>query len=85
MQQIEDKLSVIHVSGTKGKGSTSAYCEAILRCHGYKTGFFSSPHLVAVRERIRINGLPLSEADFTRYFWNVYKKLEAKRVNGKDF
>lgn len=84
VQQLEEKLSVIHVSGTKGKGSTSAYCESILRCHGYKTGFYSSPHLVAVRERIRINGHPLSEADFTNHFWNVYKKLEAKRDNDTD-
>lgn len=84
VKQLEANLSVIHVSGTKGKGSTSAYCESILRCHGYKTGFFSSPHLVAVRERIRINGHPLSEADFTRHFWNVYKKLEAKRDSNTD-
>merc|ERR1711976_1143648 len=38
-----DRLSVIHVSGTKGKGSTCAFCESILRSHGVKTGFFSSP------------------------------------------
>uniref|UniRef100_F1LG17 Folylpolyglutamate synthase n=1 Tax=Ascaris suum TaxID=6253 RepID=F1LG17_ASCSU len=53
-----DKLNVIHVSGTKGKGSTCAFTESILRRLGYKTGFYSSPHLVHVRERIRINGRP---------------------------
>jgi folylpolyglutamate synthase len=75
-----DELSVIHVSGTKGKGSTCAFCESILRHHGYKTGFFSSPHLVAVRERIRINGQPLSELDFAKYFWKVYNPLLELRV-----
>jgi len=68
-------LSVVHVSGTKGKGSTCAFTESILRHHGYKTGFFSSPHLVEVRERIRIDGEPLSRKKFTEYFWNTYEPL----------
>ncbi|XP_078685851.1 folylpolyglutamate synthase, mitochondrial-like [Branchiostoma floridae x Branchiostoma belcheri] len=70
-----DGLSVIHVSGTKGKGSVCAMCESILRAHGYKTGFYSSPHLVQVRERIRINGQPISRDDFSKYFWSCYNKL----------
>jgi folylpolyglutamate synthase len=53
------KLSVIHVAGTKGKGSTSAMIESILRNAGYKTGLYTSPHLIDVRERIRINGYVL--------------------------
>ncbi|CAK1548041.1 unnamed protein product [Leptosia nina] len=70
-----DELSVIHVAGTKGKGSTSAMCESILRAYGYRTGFYSSPHLVAVRERIRLAGIPLSEATFADYFHKVYDAL----------
>ncbi|XP_064616847.1 folylpolyglutamate synthase, mitochondrial-like [Liolophura sinensis] len=70
-----DKLSVIHVSGTKGKGSTCAMSESILRHHGYKTGFFSSPHLVEVRERIQINGQPISRDMFSSYFWEVHDRL----------
>ena len=66
-----NSLSVIHISGTKGKGSTCAFTESILRHHGFKTGFFSSPHLVEVRERIRINGDPISRRKFTGYFWDV--------------
>ncbi|XP_055352441.1 folylpolyglutamate synthase, mitochondrial-like isoform X3 [Paramacrobiotus metropolitanus] len=69
------KLNVIHISGTKGKGSTCAFTESLLRHLGYKTGFYSSPHLVAVRERIRINGRPISEELFTQYFWEVYGRL----------
>ncbi|KAL0108879.1 hypothetical protein PUN28_014177 [Cardiocondyla obscurior] len=74
-----DELSVIHVSGTKGKGSTCAFTEAILRQHGFSTGFFSSPHLVSVRERIRLNGEPISQTHFARFFWNVYQRLEQNR------
>ncbi|XP_038208497.1 folylpolyglutamate synthase, mitochondrial-like [Zerene cesonia] len=70
-----DKLSVIHVAGTKGKGSTSAMCESILRTHGYRTGFYSSPHLIAVRERIRLAGRPLSEDLFAHHFHRVYDAL----------
>lgn len=50
------KLSVIHIAGTKGKGSTAAMVENMLRQCGYTTGLFTSPHLMDVRERIRING-----------------------------
>eukprot|EP00092_Neocalanus_flemingeri_P039637 GFUD01043167.1.p1 GENE.GFUD01043167.1~~GFUD01043167.1.p1 ORF type:complete len:537 (+),score=171.68 GFUD01043167.1:268-1878(+) len=70
-----DKLKVIHVSGTKGKGSTCAFCESILRHSGLKTGFYSSPHLVSVTERIRINGEPIDQDKFTSYFWSVYDKV----------
>ncbi|XP_020298129.1 folylpolyglutamate synthase, mitochondrial-like isoform X1 [Pseudomyrmex gracilis] len=83
MEQL-DNLSVIHVSGTKGKGSTCAFTENILRHHGFSTGFFSSPHLVSVRERIRLNGEPISQSHFTHFFWNVYRNLEQKREYESD-
>ncbi|XP_022322466.2 folylpolyglutamate synthase, mitochondrial-like isoform X1 [Crassostrea virginica] len=78
-----DRLSVIHVSGTKGKGSTCAFCESILRHQGYRTGFFSSPHLVEVRERLRINGIPISREKFTEYFWDVFGKLEKTKESAE--
>ncbi|KMQ98339.1 folylpolyglutamate mitochondrial [Lasius niger] len=74
-----DRLSVIHVAGTKGKGSTCAFTEAILRQYGFNTGFFSSPHLVSVRERIRLNGEPISQSHFAHFFWDVYRRLEQER------
>lgn len=67
-----NRLRVIHVAGTKGKGSTCAFVESILRRQGLRTGFYSSPHLVAARERIRLDGSPLSEAAFTEAFAAVY-------------
>ncbi|KDR83602.1 hypothetical protein GALMADRAFT_235873 [Galerina marginata CBS 339.88] len=70
-------LNVIHITGTKGKGSTSAFTDSILRhaMPGWKVGLYTSPHLIAVRERIRINGVPISESDFTKYFFHVWNKL----------
>ncbi|POM79946.1 Folylpolyglutamate synthase [Phytophthora palmivora] len=61
-------LSVIHVAGTKGKGSTCAMVERILREAGYKTGLFTSPHLVSPCERFRINGKPIADDVFLRHF-----------------
>ncbi|ORZ07700.1 Mur ligase [Absidia repens] len=75
-----DHLQIIHVTGTKGKGSTSALTQSILRHfptdRPLRTGLFTSPHLVAVRERIRINGEPISEELFAKYSEDVWTRLE---------
>ncbi|XP_073317417.1 folylpolyglutamate synthase-like isoform X2 [Primulina huaijiensis] len=68
-------LKIIHVSGTKGKGSTCAFCEAILRECGFRTGLFTSPHLIDVRERFRLDGLDISEEKFLHYFWACWHQL----------
>lgn len=52
---------VIHVAGTNGKGSVCAMMDSICRAQGYRTGLFTSPHLVTFRERIRVNGEMISE------------------------
>lgn len=75
-----DALSVIHVAGTKGKGSTCALVESILHHLDVKTGFYSSPHLVNVTERIRLNGRPITKRLFSEYFWKVYTTLQQTKV-----
>ena len=67
---------IIHVAGTNGKGSVCAYLESVLRTAGYRTGMFTSPHLVTMRERIRINGEMIGRADFVRYFNTVERQLQ---------
>jgi len=54
---------ILHVAGTKGKGSTSALAAAALQAEGYKTGLYTSPHLQDYVERIRVNGQPISHAE----------------------
>lgn len=49
------------VTGSNGKGTTCAFIESILRHHGFKTGLYTSPHLIHPNERIRINGIPINE------------------------
>ncbi|GAA5869112.1 hypothetical protein JCM3774_003954 [Rhodotorula dairenensis] len=74
-----NRMNVLHITGTKGKGSTSAFVSSLLTtlAPNAKVGLYTSPHMVAVRERIRINGVPLPEHLFARYFWEVWDKLEA--------
>ena len=63
----ERKVPVIHVAGTNGKGSTCAMLESILRHAGYKTGLYTSPFLQVYQERIRVNGIPMTDEMTVRY------------------
>ncbi|CAH9102679.1 unnamed protein product [Cuscuta europaea] len=75
-------LKIIHVAGTKGKGSTCAFCDAILRECGFRTGLFTSPHLIDVRERFRLDGLDISEEKFLQYFWECWNQLKDNIMEG---
>jgi len=59
---------VIHVAGTNGKSSTARIVESVLRTFGLRTGLVTSPHLVDVRERILIDGEPISQGDFVEVY-----------------
>ena len=65
----QNSWASFHIVGTNGKGSTGAYLSSIFKEAGYKTGFYSSPHLEKPDERLLINGIPLSADDW-------YKNLE---------
>ena len=70
---------VIHVAGTNGKGSTCAMLDSIYRSNGYNVGLFSSPHLVELGERIRVNGEILPEVElleYVRQFIPLAEKIE---------
>lgn len=69
----QNKFKTIHVGGTNGKGSTSHMLAAILQTAGYKTGLYTSPHLKDFRERIRVNGQMISEAEVVQ-FVNTYSE-----------
>ncbi|KAI1470199.1 Mur ligase [Daldinia caldariorum] len=79
-------FNVIHVTGTKGKGSTCAFTECLLRTHfqrrqiSTKTGLYTSPHLHTERERIRINFQPITEELFAKYFFQVWEALQCAKI-----
>lgn len=66
----------VHVAGTNGKGSTCAMIESALRAAGWRTGLYTSPHLVEPTERIRIQGRPVSRDDFAAAFQHVHAAAE---------
>ncbi len=79
------KLNFIHIAGTKGKGSTSAFIHSILKNSGLKTGLYTSPHLLSFRERIRINGDFISKSDLISTVNHVRASVESVSKNKDDF
>lgn len=67
----QDRLRFIHVAGTNGKGSVCAYLEHIYRSAGFKTGMFTSPHLVQFGERMQIQGQPITRTDLVRHVQRI--------------
>src|SRR5579885_1477646 len=67
----QTKFPTVLIAGTNGKGSTTATLASILQAAGYKTGLYTSPHLVRVNERIRINDADISDDDFARFYFHV--------------
>lgn len=73
---------VIHVAGTNGKGSVCAYIQALLLAEKKRTGFFSSPHLVKINERIRINGEEIDDETFLAVFQKVKTTVDEMEKDG---
>lgn len=72
-----EKVPAFHVAGTNGKGSTCAMLESVLRASGRRVGLYISPHLLTPRERIQVDGKPVSEREFARL------TAKALRAEGK--
>jgi dihydrofolate synthase/folylpolyglutamate synthase len=76
-------LKVVHVAGTKGKGSTAAMIAAILSAAGYRTGLYTSPHLDRIEERLAIDGRPCSPEQFVELLQRVRPVVEAMDEAGR--
>lgn len=79
----EQNFRVIHITGTKGKGSTALSLSKMLETSGYRTGAFTSPHIINERERISINGKWISEEDFTNIVIKIRKVMEENGLTDK--
>jgi dihydrofolate synthase / folylpolyglutamate synthase len=73
------RYSVIHVAGTKGKGSTCAFLQSILTASGVRTGLYTSPHLTHYRERIAVDGQPIPDHRFCAILSMLAQRIEARR------
>jgi dihydrofolate synthase/folylpolyglutamate synthase len=72
----QNKLKIIHIAGTSGKGSTATYISSLLVKHGFNVSLTVSPHLVDIRERLQINNIPISEEKFIFYLGCIKKVVD---------
>ena len=80
----EKSFKIIHVAGTNGKGSTSTFIYQTLKEHGYKTGLFTSPHIINFYDRIKIDK-EISEEDFMRIFEIIKDTIEENDIKVSTF
>ncbi|NJK90362.1 MAG: hypothetical protein HC904_00135 [Blastochloris sp.] len=73
----EKQLKFVHLAGTNGKGSTSAFLESILRASGYRTGLYTSPHLIEVGERIRVGTEAITREEILRHTTRIRVLVES--------
>ncbi len=73
----QERLRVVHIAGTKGKGSTAALCAAMLQAAGYRVGQYLSPYVYDVRERVQVNTEPISRQDLARWITAIKPHIDA--------
>ena len=78
----QEKVKVIHVAGTNGKGSVCSMISSVLMNAGYKVGVYTSPHLEKYNERFRINGIDITDDDFVRNMEYTIKMCEKIKEKG---
>jgi dihydrofolate synthase/folylpolyglutamate synthase len=72
----QERLRIVHVAGSKGKGSTSAMLASVLGRAGYRTGLFTSPHLCRVEERFQVDSVPITADEFTALIAEIRPAVE---------
>ncbi len=78
--QPQDKYKTVHIAGTNGKGSTAAMLDAIFRAQGYRTGLYTSPHLVDFRERIQVNGEKIDKPAVISFIAKHKRVLQSRKL-----
>ncbi len=81
----QDKIKCIHVAGTNGKGSTCAMLASVLQHAGYKTGLYTSPHLLEYTERIKINDVEIPQQDFADLIFDIIETAEKNAIHVTEF
>ena len=79
----ERRFPSVLIAGTNGKGSTAATLSSILRTAGFKAALYSSPHLVRINERIRVNGEPIADVEFSEIYDRVERTAQQLVHSGK--
>ena len=82
LDNVHERVPLVHVAGTNGKGSTCAMLERVLREAGYKTGLYTSPYIERYNERIRIGGRPVSGEQLAGLVGQVWPVIEQCRKEG---
>ena len=82
---LQEKIKIIHIAGTNGKGSVCAILSNILKCSGYKTVLYTSPHLVEYTERIKINNTDISQKDFAIYVNEICTIADRNNIDLTEF
>src|SRR4051794_34316008 len=80
----QDRVRLVHVTGTKGKGSTAAMLAAVLRAAGFRGGLFTSPHLTDVRERVQVDGVSITRGELAARMAEIAPAVRALDEDGRD-
>jgi len=81
----QDKMKVVHIAGTNGKGSVSVLTAEILSEAGFKTALYTSPHLFKYNERFKINGVDISDEDFSNYVFQIENLAKENDIDLSEF
>lgn len=76
----QDDLKTIHIAGSNGKGSTSAFISSILQEHNFKVGLYTSPHFVKFNERIKINGIEIDDEYIVDFISKHFEYIEENQI-----